>query len=69
MKKIGLGIVSAVMLAACSTNEEATEKVLNIQSTDEIQSADTAFAASNIATITANMNFYNVCILMIWITN
>ncbi|WP_448667739.1 peptide ABC transporter substrate-binding protein [Aerococcus viridans] len=59
MKKIGLGIVAAVMLAACGTNEEATEKVLNIQSTDEIQSADMAFAASNIATITANMNFYN----------
>ncbi|MFW3497303.1 MULTISPECIES: peptide ABC transporter substrate-binding protein [Aerococcus] len=59
MKKIALGLVAAVVLAACGTKEEATEKVLNIQSTDEIQSADTAFAASNIATITANMNFYN----------
>lgn len=59
MKKKALGLVAAVMLAACGTKEKATEKVLNIQSTDEIQSADTAFAASNIATITANMNFYN----------
>ncbi|MFV8813763.1 peptide ABC transporter substrate-binding protein, partial [Aerococcus urinaeequi] len=59
MKKIALGLVAAAMLAACGDSGESTEKILNIQSTDEIQSADTAFAASNIATITANMNFYN----------
>lgn len=59
MKKIALGLVAAAMLAACGDSGESTEKILNIQSTDEIQSADSAFAASNIATITANMNFYN----------
>ncbi|MEY8370595.1 peptide ABC transporter substrate-binding protein [Aerococcaceae bacterium 50-4] len=59
MKKLVLGMVSAALLVACSNGDSADEKVLNIQSTDEIQSADTAFAASNIATITANTNFYN----------
>lgn len=59
MKKMALGLMSAALLAACGNNGSVEEKTLNVQSTDEIQSVDTAFAASNIATITANMNFYN----------
>ncbi|WP_158607399.1 peptide ABC transporter substrate-binding protein [Aerococcus agrisoli] len=63
MKKFGLGLgislASAVVLAACASDQSAEEKIINVQSTDEIQSVDTAFSASNIATITANMNFYN----------
>lgn len=59
MKKAALGLATAILLGACGNTDTANDTVLNIQSTDEIQSADTAFAASNIATITANMNFYN----------
>jgi oligopeptide transport system substrate-binding protein len=63
MKKLGLGLgitlSSVLVLAACGNNQDTAEKIINVQSTDEIQSVDTAFSASNIATITANMNFYN----------
>lgn len=59
MKKMVLGIATALLLAACANNQQATDNTISVQSTDEIQSVDTAFAASNIATITANMNFYN----------
>lgn len=59
MKKAALGLATAILLAACGNTNTLNDKVLNMQSTDEIQSVDTAFAASNIATITANMNFYN----------
>lgn len=59
MKKRMLTIATALFLAGCTGSNDNNENVLDIQSTDEIQSVDTAFAASNIATITANMNFYN----------
>lgn len=58
-----LGLVSVLLLAACSTGQDTGDqaeiKTLNIPSTDQLQSVDVAQASTNIATFTANMNIYN----------